>query len=491
LTRRRAAENDLIMPYSWKGTLMTSPTAEGAVAVLPDYEAMLLSILDAILERFERNPNYRFVDTKLSILTGKDHPEAEDPERDFKGKTAIYAWIQGRGLEALAGHAAWVSTVSFLSPSQKENYRRRLMRMVRAVFDQMEEIRGKGNGHLSFLMTPDGRAFDLGPDGKRRYFTLDNECTTFSDLFYAKGMFCAARMLNRPDKAEEACRLFRTIIRDVEHGKCRPDQIAFDPKNNPSPQPCKQEQGWRMISILGFAVFAEALGTEEWFAGGERFIRHGVDRHINFGQWPELELYDFVEVIDATGRPWHTAGTVLCDPGHALELIGLATKFLLVLRDNPSRTPSQEALLTRCREVFPKTFLQAFRNGFNRQVGGLCKGFDLVARAPLNSDMPWWSLPETLRAAAELLILCPDDPNRSELLQVAADCSNAFVKNFVNRSCHLMAYQTVDAQGRPVDVVPATPDADPGYHTGLSIIDFIACVHRLAMPGAAPGSISG
>ena len=36
-----------------------------------------------------------------------------------------------------------------------------------------------------------------------------------------------------------------------------------------------------------------------------------------------------------------------------------------------------------------------------------------------------------------------------------------------------MAVQTVDEEGRPVDVIPATPDADPGYHTGLSIIDFL------------------
>ncbi len=42
-----------------------------------------------------------------------------------------------------------------------------------------------------------------------------------------------------------------------------------------------------------------------------------------------------------------------------------------------------------------------------------------------------------------------------------------------------MAYQTVNAQGDPVDVIPATSDADPAYHTGLSIIDFIECIRKL------------
>ncbi len=491
-----AASNDrlqvfavvLIMPRSWKGTLINAPTVEGITTVLPDYEEMLLSILDAILERFERNPNYRFIDTKLSILTGKDHIEPQDQERDFKGRSAIYGWIQGRGLEALAGHAGWISSGSFLSPIEKEGYRRRLARITQAVFEQMEEIRANAGGHLSFVMTTAGRAFDMGPDGKRRYLPPNSGYTTGSDVFYAKGMFTAARMLNRPEKADEACQLFRTIIGDVELEKCHSEQIEFDPKENRTPQTGRREHGWRMISILGFAVFAEALGDEEWFSGGERFIRYVIEHHINLGQWAELEPDDFVEAIDPTGSPWRQNGMVLCDPGHALELIGLAAKFLLVLRGKASRTASQDALLARCREIFPKTMLQVFRAAFNRQVGGICKSLDLVARKPMNSDMPWWNLPETMRSAAELLVLWPDHPERSEILKIVAECSNAFVRSFVNRNCHLMAYQTVDAKGQPVDVIPATPDADPGYHTGLSIIDFMSCIRRLANSGA-PGGI--
>jgi mannose/cellobiose epimerase-like protein (N-acyl-D-glucosamine 2-epimerase family) len=466
------------MARSWKGTLVAVPTVEGIMAVLPDYEVMLLSILEAILERFERDPGYGLVDTKLSTLTGKDRPAAEDPERDFMGKSAVYGWIQGRGLEALAGHDAWISTASFLSPGQMERHRARITAMVETVFGRMEEIRARGGGHLSFAMTPDGRPFDLGPDGARRYFALDPNRTTGTDLFYAKGMLAAARMLGRREKVEEACRLFRKIVLDVDREACRSDHFVFDSKVDRPPESGKLQHGWRMISILGFAAFAEALGGEEWFAGGERFIRHVIDHHVNLGQWPELDPYDFSEAIDAAGRPWRTAGAVLCDPGHTLEFVGLAAKFLLVLRAKPLRTPAQEALLARCGEVLPGTMLQAFRHGFNREVGGICDAFDLAARRPLNSDMPWWNLPETMRSAAELLILYPGDPNRGEFLRIIADCSNAFVKNFVNPNCRLMAYQTVDARGRPVDVIPATPDADPGYHTGLSFIDFMACIRQ-------------
>ena len=36
-----------------------------------------------------------------------------------------------------------------------------------------------------------------------------------------------------------------------------------------------------------------------------------------------------------------------------------------------------------------------------------------------------------------------------------------------------MAYQTRNEAGQVVPVIPATADADPGYHTGLSIIDVL------------------
>jgi len=63
--------------------------------------------------------------------------------------------------------------------------------------------------------------------------------------------------------------------------------------------------------------------------------------------------------------------------------------------------------------------------------------------------------------------------NAVDVRQVLADCSNAFLGRYVNPAVHLMAYQTRNARGEPIDVIPATPDADPGYHTGLAIIDFL------------------
>jgi hypothetical protein len=42
-----------------------------------------------------------------------------------------------------------------------------------------------------------------------------------------------------------------------------------------------------------------------------------------------------------------------------------------------------------------------------------------------------------------------------------------------------MAYQTRDECGLPVAAIPATADADPGYHTGLSLLDAIDVIEKL------------
>jgi mannose/cellobiose epimerase-like protein (N-acyl-D-glucosamine 2-epimerase family) len=222
------------------------------------------------------------------------------------------------------------------------------------------------------------------------------------------------------------------------------------------------------------------LGGSEWLELGEGLVRHVMNRHINLGQHDlgsagRPHLFDFCEAVDVRGQPWLDDGRVISDPGHACEFIGLAGKFLLQLNAAGGKTASQEQLLCDAREIFPQVLLANFQNGHNPSIGGICKTFDLLARRPINADMPWWNLPETLRAAAQLLVLCPGVQTAAILGGIAA-CSNGFMRHFVNPAVHLMAYQTVNPLGRPVDVIPATPDADPGYHTGLSIIDYLACL---------------
>ena len=62
---------------------------------------------------------------------------------------------------------------------------------------------------------------------------------------------------------------------------------------------------------------------------------------------------------------------------------------------------------------------------------------------------------------------------KTQKQKLDTDIPAAFLEKFVNPAAHSMSCQTRGADGRPVDVIPATPDAEPGYHAGLSIIAFL------------------
>lgn len=472
-------------PRIWEARLVATPTIAALEELRPDYETMLVTILDAILRRHERDPGYPFVDTKLNLVTGADFAPCGDAEKDFVGKSAIFGWIQGRGLEALAGHAEWLARSSFLKPDARNELIFRIRRMVRTVFTQMEMLRVKNGGRIGFVMTPEGRRFARSADGRRCYATLAEKTGTLTDLFYVKGMLAASRLLGATDKSGEGRRLFRSLIANIEDDQLRNDQISFDPKNVVVPDPGKRGHAGRMIALFGLASLVEAGAEVEWIEAGRRFIRATLALHMNHGQWPELEPFDFTEWIDSEGEPWRTAGAVLCDPGHALEFVGAAAKFLLSVRASAATSETAQ-FLAECRDSLPPLFLRAFRAGRNPDVAGIYKTVDLETRRPWNNDMPWWNLPETMRAGVELLALWPDLLDRDALLEAVGYCSNGFVTNFVNRGCHLMAYQTLSAEGRPVPVIPATPDADPAYHTGLSLIDFLSCLERAVKTDRKP-----
>jgi hypothetical protein len=62
------------------------------------------------------------------------------------------------------------------------------------------------------------------------------------------------------------------------------------------------------------------------------------------------------------------------------------------------------------------------------------------------------------------------------VLAVWRAAHEAFFRNYW-RGEPPIAYQTMTADG-PVDYVPATPDLDPGYHTGLSLMQAVAAAER-------------
>jgi hypothetical protein len=436
--------------------------SEQLQSFLPKCRDATLTALEVVLSRFEDNLDYPFIDTKFNILTGKDFPELEDSEMDFRGRSAVFGWIQGRGLEALAGHAEFLGRETGIA--------KRIDRMIEAVGNQIVSMGKKNHGRFCFLFTPDGRSFRLASDGKKEYFEAATIPPGYTDLFVGKGLVAAGVRLKKKEWVDFGMEVFQSATRAIVENKFQSDQISFDVRNRVQWLPQKRAQGPWMIALGGFAILARHFSEDKWVEEGSVFVEHLLNKHVVM-KAGQLRKFDFLENVDEQGSPWQDNGKIFQDPGHALEFTGLAAKFLLSINKPSSKV---QLLIEKCGEILPEVFLQAFENGFQRKVGGICKTFDLVARVPANDDMPWWSLPETMRAAVLLVQLTPNHSKRLQLLSVAEDCAQALFQKYRSVVSGFFI-QTRNAKGEPADVVPATPDADPGYHTGLCLIDFLNC----------------
>jgi hypothetical protein len=436
------------------------------VNVGQDYEQMLVSVMQMLVDRFD--PSYPFVNTKLSMLTGFDF-SVDDA---IRGHDAVYGWIQGRGLEAMAGHASWFQKrglASSLIPP--------LLDMMRLVLDRVCQMWRQNGERLWFFMLPDGRPYGLSHEGRPEVFTLTPDMSYgFSDLFASKGMYAASCCLGGEGAKKESLRYIEAVDDAIWQGRFENDQVTLDPKNPVMPAPGRIMHGCFMIH-LGTAAMLVLQGNPSGVDMGLRLIRHELANYVNLrGRVSYLEEGDMWEAVGEDDLPYReTNAAVLSDPGHALEFVGLALKFTGAAKASGLLDEKQDREVADFEIVMPTILERNFRNGFLGK--GISKAFDLVSRKPMNTDLPWWNLPETMRAAVFCKKSLAGKREWSMCDEVFRQCHNAFVGHFVRPD--LMAFQTIDASGKPVDVIPATADADPGYHTGLSMIDVLDAFETL------------
>ena len=191
--------------------------------------------------------------------------------------------------------------------------------------------------------------------------------------------------------------------------------------------------------LLGAAAMLRRLRFDEDAAFGDRFIAHVLRAHA-----------DAVPASRSFGLLRDVPGQDPCNVGHAIELVGFALEYL--------PPDADAALIERLR----RTFLASFKAGFAGP--GLCLSVSAATGDRLSPYYPWWPLPETVRAAALLFRRTRGE----EVLEAWQAAHDAFFSHYWRDEARL-AYQTRTADG-PVDYVPATPDLDPGYHTGLSFL---------------------
>jgi mannose/cellobiose epimerase-like protein (N-acyl-D-glucosamine 2-epimerase family) len=146
-----------------------------------------------------------------------------------------------------------------------------------------------------------------------------------------------------------------------------------------------------------------------------------------------------------------------------------------VSTQDPDLLAIRESLNRLASRLFPHVFENAFKLGYCGEKGGMCKAVDLRTRLPINSDMPWWNLPETVRAAVLLSKLLPELDSQV-YMDAAFACLDSTMRFYVRSDLGCLPIQNRSANGEYIDVIPAMPDADPLYHSGLSLIDVVGQV---------------
>lgn len=367
-----------------------------------------------------------FVDTKQNSLTLADYGDGDG----LRGPRYLYGWIQGRALEALTTHATSLAARDARLAGQLASRGRRLETVLAALV-------AAGGGHAYFCYDRAAAPpLPIRPDGEGRPVAQATPATvfTYADAFAAKGLVAA-------DPTPERLAGLAAVIAAIEDGRFQMDEKAVLGPAALAAQP--DDFGPRMI-LLGAAGLLHRLGHGEATGYADRFIAHILDRHLD----------------GATGLLRNVPGEDACNVGHGIEFVGFALQHL---------RPDAESRLIATLE---RILVASFGAGF---VGpGIALSVSVATGRALSPYCPWWSLPETMRAAA----LVYERTRSAAALAVWRAAHDAFFRHYWRAEAGI-AYQTRTSDG-PVDYVPATPDLDPGYHTGLSLDAAAAVAERLA-----------
>ena len=362
-----------------------------------------------------------FLDTKVNSLTLADY----GPTDGRRGPDFTYGWIQGRGLEALATHASFFA--------ERDNpLAEALDTRATTLFQRLEAMQQE-TGHGYFCYDADLRPVWFDTREQAHPQTPAPDIYTYSDAFFAKGLVAAAARY-APERLPAHLGYLAEVIAAIEDNHFQMDESRPLSRETGAAQPA--DFGPRMI-LLGAAGLLARIGQPQSAAFADRFIDHVLDQH-----------YD-----PKTGLLANVPGEDACNTGHAIEFVGFALDHL------GGNAPADRVL------QLERILLASFRRGF---VGpGISVAVSISSGEAISPYCPWWSLPETIRAAA----LCHALTGSDDTLAVWRQAHEAFFRHYWRGSPPL-AYQTLTKSG-PVDFVPATPDLDPAYHTGLSLLGAI------------------
>ena len=418
---------------------------------MQEMKEIIDSTMEMIISRSNAHPSYPYIDLKIDAITGDDYFD-RDGIRDQKH---IYSWIQGRGLEAISMHVRWYDSFS----GYKHPHRKKLSTIAKSVATSLMTFLETHGGHLNFLLNE----------------TIDNDNRyTMSDLFCFRGLYAYYSLNGPADKARKAKNHLLDVVHAVIEGNFYNDQKGFDDSQYKIYEDGRVSYASYMIALGALNLLAQLDKDVRVPYLAKQLISYVLHIHVNSKKkWPLLKEDTIVEWIDNNGNPAMDGSVIPLDPGHALEWIGLTSQLLISLTTHYSLDKEMKKWVSSVVSQLPSLLEVNFILGYS-SPGGILKSVDGISGASLADALPWWSLPETMRAIILVDSLCGYDETRNNWYNV---CFYSFLEFFCEPSAIPIAIQTINTKGEAIAVIPATPDLDPGYHTGLSLI---SCYEELS-----------
>jgi hypothetical protein len=397
-----------------------------------------------VLHRHARRADWPYIDTKFNPNTGSDLP-AESYEM-------IYPWLLGRGMEALVLHLESLDMLD-LSPSEKEVAKEVFPQLIEGTTHAILEIFSRYKGRCPFRI---GRSFEMKPlNGSEE--APDPGRSGAGDIFCAKALLLSASPVARQRGVE----ILDRIADHVKQGL-----FILEPAKG---KPRGQSQCGHMLFLAVPALIVRGGFDEQacdcLFRHSCQLLEIVLDRHFD----PATRL--FSEYVGQTGRR-----SEHLDPGHCAELVGLGLSAIHAMEvAGTGMSPERSRLFARAKHLLPEILTGAIKAGFNELQEGIFKAVNNRTGEIIDDDMPWWNLPEAMRAAlfAAKATACPD--TRSECLAIYAKCHNAYFRHYLNPDMMLFPFQTRSGKsGEVLDCAPAIPEGDPLYHSNISFLDILS-----------------
>lgn len=399
------------------------------------------------------HPEWPYIDTKFNPNTGEDLYERQ--------RHVVFGWFLGRGAEALDVHRRWTSRLP-VPEAERDALAGVLDELTRNHVRALADVLDRNKGRIPFRLD----ASLNGIDAAGRRVEMNPEEVTPGDVFAAKGILAG--------RSEAALALGRRLLLScadrIRNGRDILDQAA-EPSN-------LRSQGMHMLAMGAIARFCDCCAQADWrreaLAVAAEFLRYILDTHF------DAEEDMFAEYVDR-----QTGAKAPClDPGHAAEMAG----FGLTIADWLNREEMEPETVARARRDMPRILLRSFRLGYNARHRGLHKTVHPRTGAPIDGTMPWWNLPETMRAAVRALAVTSGRKMRSDLMDTIRLAHNAYFGYYLNPNLMLFPYQVRDGStGKVLDRAPAVPEGDPLYHANLAFLDVLE--HAAPAPVRATGVI--